>query len=129
MKFYVTGHSKDKDRIRSIIGLLEERGHKITHDWTHSFGQKHSKAKLRIEGVRNCDVLVARLKEPMVYREIWADIGIALALHKHVWVIGDAGKNCLFYHHLGIKHFANEADLFYYLTQFMARYQISRIPY
>lgn len=36
MKVYVSAKFSDKERVKTVYGLLKERGHSITHEWVHN---------------------------------------------------------------------------------------------
>lgn len=102
LKIYVAGKWKEREKVRSIMDMFESRGHIITCDWTkhiapekidkdHDWAQNGHKtyAEEDLEGVKNCDILVAYMPDPDVfYKGAWIEIGIALGLNKKVIIIG-----------------------------------------
>jgi len=36
MQVYVPAKFSDKERVKTVYGLLKERGHSITHEWVHN---------------------------------------------------------------------------------------------
>jgi len=113
MKIYVAGKWKEREKVRSIMDMLEARGHIITCDWTkhtlpenieldrahkeksfikdYNWAKNGHKtyAKEDLNGVRTCDVLVAYMPDTDVfYKGAWIEVGIALGLDKKVIIIG-----------------------------------------
>ena len=102
MKIYCAGKWKEREKVKSIMDMFEARGHTITCDWTkhiapenidkdHDWAQNGHKtyAEEDLEGVRNCDVLVAYIPDPDIcYKGAWVEVGIALGLDKKVIIIG-----------------------------------------
>ncbi len=104
MKIYVAGKWKDRKRILGVMNKLKVMGHEITCDWTkhtsHVNMWKH--AVEDIEGVRNCDLLLAIMIEKYDYKGAWAEIGAALALDKRVVVVGTGHNGGVFLAHPNI---------------------------
>ena len=113
LKIYVAGKWKERKQVMKIMEMFEARGHLITCDWTkhtlpenieldrahkeksfvkdYDWAQNGHKtyAQEDLEGVRNCEVLVAYMPDPeILYKGAWIEIGIALGLDKKVIIIG-----------------------------------------
>ncbi len=102
LKIYVAGKWKERKQVMKIMEMFEARGHIITCDWTkhiapegmdwaQDWAQNGNKtyAQEDLEGVRECDVLVAYMPDPDIcYKGAWIEIGIALGLDKKVILIG-----------------------------------------
>lgn len=97
-KIYVAGKWEDREIIRDIHKVLTSNGYAITCDWTYH--TKHVDSVKRaledINGVRQCELLIAYMKNEYAYKGVWAEIGAALALYKQVIVIGDKADACIF---------------------------------
>lgn len=98
---YVAGKWEEREIIREIHKTLISMGHIITCDWTnhteHGFSMKY--AIEDIEGVKQCDFLIAYMKKEYTYKGVWVEIGGALVLNKPVLVIGDKGDSGIFINH------------------------------
>lgn len=91
MKLYIAGKWSEREEIKKIMEMFELRGHIITVDWTNHIHSTKSKeyAIEDIQGVKDCDVLIAYMKTPGIfYKGCWVEIGAALALDKRVIIIG-----------------------------------------
>ncbi len=117
MKIYVAGKWSERLKVKNVMEMFESRGHIITCDWTKHIapernvrnkgngiftkGYDWSKnedwaqnghktyAEEDLEGVKNCDVLVACMwSTDIFYKGAWIEIGIALGLDKQVIIIG-----------------------------------------
>ncbi len=107
MKIYVAGKWKERQQVKNIMDRLEARGHTITCDWTkHIAPERIEKGEgcftrdvynsghktygwEDLEGVENCDILVAYMPDPTVfYKGAWIEIGISIAHRKRVIIIG-----------------------------------------
>lgn len=118
MKIYVAGKWNDSQTINEVQNILISQGHSITHDWTKNEGSKNitemtneekiefkrNCADLDIEGVKNCDLLIAIMNDPSyAYRGTFTEIGCALGLSKKVIIVCPdesylCCSNCFFYH-------------------------------
>lgn len=102
MKIYVAGKWEDREWIRFVQDELREKGHTITCDWTnhnspHKYGDKY--AIEHVDGLRECDIVIAVMTSKYPYGGVWADIGAALVLKKIVIVIGHGGDSEIFIKH------------------------------
>lgn len=117
LRIYVAGKWKEREKVRSIMDMLEARGHLITCDWTKHIAperltKEHNEglftkeydwsknedwaqnghktyAEEDLEGVKTCDILVAYMPDPDIwYKGAWIEIGISLGLDKKVIIIG-----------------------------------------
>jgi len=115
MKFYIAGKWQDRHTIKWLVSKLLEKGHSISCDWTnHNFdknGVIATKSKLLqivqedIDGVANCDTYVGVLVKDYNYKGLWVEMGIAIALGKNIFTIGEAGDSCIFMNHPHIRRF------------------------
>lgn len=103
MKIYVAAKWCDRETVRLIYSRLVAAGHCITLDWTHhendSLEDKIRWAELDIEGVRQCDCLVAVFQYERHQRGAFMEVGAALAWSKPVIVIGKAENTSTLLHH------------------------------
>jgi hypothetical protein len=107
LKVYIAGKLTDYN-IPFIIKIIKESGIHITHDWTKCIGDEKSKAaKQDIQGVIECDILVALMIDPdYEYRGTFLEIGIAIGSNKKILIISSGGKceNLCFFHYEKIIH-------------------------
>ena len=107
-RVYVAGKWEDREKVRRVQARLRALGDTITHDWTNSREIDREEALRDIEGVKQCDMLVAVLSEEYNHRGTWVEIGAALALGRPVYIIGNGGP-CIFTAHPLVTHI--EEDL------------------
>jgi len=99
LKIYCAGKWKEREQVKKVMEMFEARGHTITCDWTKHIAPERdiqvgnhgikTYAEEDLEGVRECDVLVAYMSNPDIfYKGAWIEIGIALGLGKKVIIIG-----------------------------------------
>lgn len=120
MKFYVAGKWQDRYTIRWLQQELMSRGHSISCDWTnHDFDKNGVKAtkyqliKIAEEdarGVKDCDIYVGILLSEYSYKGLWVEMGMAIALKKKVYAIGEAGDSCIFMNHPSVQRFRTMED-------------------
>lgn len=120
MKFYVAGKWQDRYAVRWLQEQLRRMGGEITVDWTtHDYGpngvlatpeQLRQIALEDEEGVRQADAVVGVLLSDYNYKGVWVEFGIALALHKFVYTVGEAGDSCMFMNHPRICKFRTMED-------------------
>lgn len=110
MKIYVAGKWKERMQVRKIMDMFEAMGYTITCDWTkHIAPERIQKgegcfnkdfdwaqdghqtyAQEDLDGVRNCDVIVAYMpRSDIFYKGAWIEVGIAIAFNKRVILIGN----------------------------------------
>lgn len=101
MKIYVAGKWEERQIIRKIHDSLVSGGHSITCDWTNHTEHSHAKdyAVEDIEGVKQCDLLIAYMYNEYAYKGVWAEIGAALVLDKPVIILGNMANTGIFSHH------------------------------
>ncbi|GAG39012.1 unnamed protein product, partial [marine sediment metagenome] len=104
MKYYVAAHQKDKATARKVQKMLIAGGHEITADWTELAEEGDNEFLRDVvleceEGVRGCDYLVLLMWKNFPYRGAWVELGIAIALKKQIFLIGEYGLKCDFAHH------------------------------
>ncbi len=106
IRVYVAGKWQDRTKIRLWYALLKELGYEITCDWTaHEYpGEDEANlleeyAVADIEGVQDCDLLLAVFEEDLHYRGALVEMGAALALKKPVWILGHSQDSCIFTNH------------------------------
>ena len=101
MKVYVAGSFADRwESVSYVMSKLVYHGHTITYDWRREDDTPESKAVADVMGVAQADFLVAVMVNPhLTYRGTYVEMGLALALGKPIYVIGDAGQECIFLHH------------------------------
>lgn len=104
MKIYVAGKCGDRLRVVEVMEKLKSLGHEITCDWTkHELHENDWRDAVEdIEGVQNCDLLIAIMIDTFNYKGVWAEIGAALALDKRVIVVGNGHGGAVFLSHPNI---------------------------
>jgi hypothetical protein len=117
MKIYVAAKWCDRELVRQLYEYLRKNGHRITVDWTsHEYPDEIDEgsvkynafltnwAMLDIQGVRDCDVLIALFQEPRHQRGAMIEVGAGLGLGKKVIVVGKAeNSSTLLFHPLVTK--------------------------
>ena len=100
-RVYVAAKFEEKELVRQVYTQCRENGLVITYDWTlenatdmvgeerYAYLQKGAQADL--EGIRSCDVLILLPHERG--KGLYAELGIAIALGKHVIVIGQRSRD------------------------------------
>jgi nucleoside 2-deoxyribosyltransferase len=85
MRIYLAGKWNDKAKIRAIMAALTNRGHTITHDWTHH--KEHKKTQEDYEqdavadliGIDCAELFIAYLDDPnYAYNGTFTELGFAL---------------------------------------------------
>ena len=92
MKIFVAGSINNINAIKELMKSIKENGHNVVHDWTDQFDERRKQefCLKDIEGLKNCDVLVACMEDCRTScRGTLIEIGVALALDKKVVVIGE----------------------------------------
>lgn len=110
MKVYVAGKWKEVNSVREVMVMLKGMGHEVTCDWTGHVSPLKSKqyALEDMEGVRNCDVLLALMPDPTTfYKGAWIEVGMALAFNKLVMIVGKE-VNSVFLGHPMVGVYKNE---------------------
>lgn len=106
MKIYVAGKFETRDRVQGVMQRLIAKGHEITHDWTLEDPAGKSGAELArfqqdcacadFGGVRAAD-LVLVLNHDRLFGGA-AEMGMALALGKRVYVVEPQIRDNIFFH-------------------------------
>lgn len=111
MKIYVAAKFEEGARVRGVYDTLREAGFSITHDWTTEDASAYTgAAKLAYKrqcgtndyrGVVNADAVLV-LNHALLYGGA-AEMGMAIALKKPVYVVGAEIRENIFFH-LGPPH-------------------------
>lgn len=106
MKIYVAGKFEEAERVRRVHKLLRSRNFAITHDWTTedaSIYEGEAKATYKRQcamndylGVVNADAVLV-INHALLYGGA-AEMGMAIALHKPVLVVGSEIRENIFFH-------------------------------
>ena len=108
--FYVASAFSNKEKVAAIVQMLRAMGHEVSHDWTQQEYAYTQHAAIHAqedrEGVESCTHFIALFDEPLKPLNTYVELGIALGLHKHIFVIGDCDKDCIFSRLPGIQRFA-----------------------
>jgi len=105
VKCYVAGKFEETDRVQEVQDVLKAVGHTITHDWTRSPRglSKRAQALLDTRGVLDADILVIIFEKDLGYKGAYTELGVALALGKPVYILGEYGKSNVFVHHPNVR--------------------------
>ena len=107
LRVYVAGASKELDRCRGAMKMIERAGGVITLDWVAAIeaeglanegldNEKRQRyARADFEGVGSAD-LIWLLASPLASTGSWTELGIALALGKTIVVSGPARERSIF---------------------------------
>lgn len=124
MKVYVAGKWEDRSHIKEVMNKLIELGNQITVDWTnHEFGADgvigdHEDFAIEdLEGVKNCDALVAIADKDFAFKGMYCEIGAALALDKLVFVVGKYANSCIFINHPLVEKCMDVEELYEYINE------------
>lgn len=135
-KVYVAGEYTDRVQVKEIYRELRECGHTIICDWTDRTNEgiteedKSAWAVEYMEGVRECDVLIAIVSSPKFIKdhpklaqlitnfmnperhqgEVMGAIGGALVMSKPVLLMGAAGYESVMLHHPNVKRVESTKD-------------------
>ena len=106
MKVYVAGKFEDRFEIRTVMNRLRAVGHEVTHDWTYedpgdlqgdalaSFLTHCAEADMN--GVLEADILVL-INHKLAFGAA-AEMGMAIAWGKVVYVVGPEIRDNIFFH-------------------------------
>ncbi len=112
MKIYVAVRFHEREKVKEIYKLLQEKGHELSADWTwHINSKPYSDNPKRsqgysiedMDGVKNCDVFILLTNE-LTGAGTSAELGGAimsrlLAGKPKVYVVGKHIGNNMFYFH------------------------------
>lgn len=104
MKVYLAGRFHEKDFMRNAQEMLRAKGHEISWDWTkhknirpypEHLEEAEEQASADIQGVKDCDIFILLSDE--AGRGMYVELGVAVALQKKIFIVGEHNTNCLFY--------------------------------
>jgi hypothetical protein len=102
MKFQVYLASSWRNRHMAALAMrvIEADGHRITHDWTDSSGSLQTEKELARDALHD----EVGVRQAQVYAMLWpgrlgsaTELGIALALGKIIFIIGQVPKSVYVY--------------------------------
>ena len=118
MKFFVAGSWNDRENVHKAILLVREAGHKISHDWTrldaHSVADRVHISTLDFRGIAEADIVVFLATCPSSTGSYLVEFGIALALGKPIWLIGNQMDNGLYAYHPAVRRAKNIEEIIAY---------------
>jgi hypothetical protein len=124
VKVYVASAFANAPRVSALLARLQSAGLTVTHDWTTENTASLSPigralylekaAELDARGVRICDVFVL-IDDPKC-RGAYTELGIAIGLHKRIFVLGLLTEPNIFLRLPGITYCATEDDLLQVLS-------------
>jgi nucleoside 2-deoxyribosyltransferase len=98
MKFYIATKFENKLEVAKAKATLIAAGHEVPYDWTISQVKSTEQAQNDVNGVRNCDVVLALFEQEHRYKGAIAEIGMAIILGKPIFVIGNWLDSMIFMH-------------------------------
>lgn len=124
MKFYIVARFGLKDEVRRIYKLLQDKGHKITLDWTQQeaikpnienqdLSKEYSIAS--VDGVIESDVFI--LISSDAGSGIYVELGTAISEHlktgrPKIYVVGEHTARTLFYFHPSVNRRKTVEEVF-----------------
>ena len=107
MKFYIASRMENKAAASELTEKLKTKGHTVTLDWTRleklkPYEQNSERsaevADQMVKAVQNADLFVVFLDEGGT--GLYTELGVALAMGKQVFVVGDLNKPIFLFHPL-----------------------------
>lgn len=110
MRVYVGARTNQFEKVQRIHTAVRRLGHTITFDWTEFVdeGELAGNDERRVDtkrecaendflGVSSCELFIAVIDgdEPV---GTFVEFGIALALYKECWLIGDPHRDSIFFY-------------------------------
>lgn len=89
MKFYVASKFENQEEVGEVIDYLTINGHINTYDWRGGERVNRKQAELDMNGVKDADFVVGIFTQDYQYKGAIAEIGMAMALDKMVFIIGN----------------------------------------
>lgn len=128
MKFYVASRFGNFEAVRRMNDAIQKMGHMLTMDWTKTGELGCSSHPERLgdptvlayavsdkHGAMNCDVLILLVTDDMC--GAYMEVGMALAMGRPVFVVGEIKRWSIFYHLPQILFFKNEWDCIQHLRK------------
>lgn len=117
VKCYVASKYENKEDVRKLMYALIEHGHTITEDWTHSLEENNNNAAVACwQGVVNCEVFIGLFDKPYQFKGAYVELGIAIALHKIIVIIGHHADAQTFIHLSWLHKFETIEEFLEYIT-------------
>ena len=101
-KLYVAANYEHDRGLAAIFAKhFESIGYKITRRWwsEEEDESKEESALGDVQGVIDADAVVVIMLQTRGWKGTWCEIGMAIALGKPVYFVGDAGDSCIFRAH------------------------------
>jgi hypothetical protein len=106
LKFYVASSLKNKDRVQSLIRVIEsETPHTCIYDWTTNIMEDSSDPAERklalnneLDAIVNADLVIGF---PPLARGSHVELGYALAYNTPIIMVGERDLSCLSYDYMG----------------------------
>jgi len=106
MKVYVAGSTKDRERVREVMDVIQEAGHTLTFNWLGPEGEIRASwkedperareiAQSEIQGVRDAEVVVLVLHDKILGAAI--ETGAAMMSETPVIVFGNHRESVFWY--------------------------------
>lgn len=89
MKFYVASKFENQEEVGEVIDYLTMNGHTNTYDWRGGVNINRKQAELDMNGVKDADFVVGIFTQDYQYKGAICEIGMALALNKKVFILGE----------------------------------------
>lgn len=105
-RLYLAGKWEERALIDEHAKVLEALGYTITHTWFRPGSEEGwtlaQIAQADLEAVKQADVCIFFFANKLPYSGAVTELGIALALRKRIYMIGDGASNNIFTHHSDI---------------------------
>ena len=96
MKFYIATKFQNKKRFDEVKAQMEAQGHTITYDWSNAKVNDIDQAMRDVLGVKEADIVIGIFEDEYVYKGAIAEIGMAMAWGKSIFILGDWLDNMIF---------------------------------
>lgn len=96
MRFYVASKFENKEAVGHVIEKLGVFGHQVTYDWRYAKVNDMDQAVRDYLGVEMADFVVGIFEKDAVYKGAIAEIGMAIAWQKPIFIIGNWLDNMIF---------------------------------
>lgn len=115
---YIASKYENKPDVQKLRDQLIALGHTITEDWTVSKEENNNRAAVACwNGVIDCDVFIGLFDKPYAFKGAYVELGMAIAYHKIIVIIGHHADAQVFIHLSWFNKFATVEQFVGYLTQ------------
>lgn len=115
MRFYIATKFQNKEGVKNAIRLLTKAGHTVPFDWSEAQVANREQAELDVKGVRDAQALLGLFEEEYEYKGAIVEFGIAVALGKPIFIIGNKLDSMIFIHLPNVYKFNTVEDVIRFL--------------